>query len=45
MPTLVCALFMQTGFIALPVEFLVVVSGTMRFFCVPVRIAWISCGV
>lgn len=44
-PTLVCALFMQTGFVALPVEFLVVASGTMRVFCVPVRIAWISCGV
>lgn len=44
-PTLVCALFMQTGFVSLPVEFLVVASGTMRFFFVPMRIAWISYGV
>jgi mannitol-specific phosphotransferase system IIBC component len=42
---LMCALFVQTGFVALPVEFLVAASGTMRFFCVPVRIAWISYGL
>jgi hypothetical protein len=42
---LVCALFVQTGFVALPVEFLVAAPVTMSFFCAPVRIAWISYGL
>ena len=44
-PALVRTLFVQTGFVALPVEFLVVASATMRFCCAPVRITWIGYGV